>query len=130
MPNSLPAVDKPLLDALQAALNRQLGGDVFSVKIEGGNVSLAVSPPGAPAVKVDGLGKDAEGIAGTLTLPGVSAASPLQISIFGGFTVGLTGFELIVAHGRFNGAAIRGRLSVPFFIDKNGAPASRTPSRR
>jgi hypothetical protein len=124
MANSLPAVDKPLLDALQTVLNRQLGGDVFSVKVEGGNVSLIVSPPSAPAVKVDGLGKDAEGIAGTLTLPGVSAASPLQISIFGGFTLALTGFELIVAHGRFNGATIRGRISVPFFADKNGAPAS------
>jgi hypothetical protein len=107
MPNSLPAVDKPLLDALQSALNHQLGGDVFSVKVEGPNVSLIVSPPGSPAVKVDGLGKDAEGIAGTLTLPGVSAASPLQISIFGGFTLALTGFELMVAHGRFNGATIQ-----------------------
>src|SRR6266496_532873 len=107
MPNTLPASDKALLSALQAALNRQLGADVFSITDDGAHISLVVALPGKPPVKMSGLGTDADGIAGTLSLEGVSDAQPLNIAAFGGFDLALTGFELIVAHGRFTDAKIR-----------------------
>src|SRR5262249_14918419 len=121
MPDTLPVSDKPLLSALQTALNRQLGGEIFSITDDGVHISLVVAPPGKPAVKIDGLGKDAGGIAGNLSLEGVSPAQPLAVAAFGGFTLALTGFQLTVANGRFTDANIRGRLTLPFFADKNGA---------
>ncbi|HEY7165967.1 MAG TPA: hypothetical protein VIB79_15470 [Candidatus Binatia bacterium] len=121
MADTLPSGDKPLLMALQTALNRQLGGDVFSITDDGTHISLVVAPPGKPAVKVDGLGKDAGGIAGKLSLEGVSAAQPLAVAAFGGFTLAFTGFELTVANGRFTDAGIHGRLTIPFFADNTGA---------
>ena len=121
MPNTLPVSDKALLMALQTALNRQLGADTFSITDDGTHISLVVALPGKPPVKMSGLGTDAEGIAGTLSLEGVSDTQPLNIAAFGGFDLALTGFELIVAHGRFTDANIRGRISVPFFTNKDGS---------
>ena len=121
MANTLPVSDKALLIALQNALNRQLGADIFSVTDDGTHISLVVSLPGKPPVKMSGLGTDAEGIAGTLSLEGVSDAQPLNIAAFGGFDLALTGFELTVAHGRFTDANIRGRISLPFFTNKDGS---------
>jgi hypothetical protein len=121
MADTLPVSDKPLLSALQTALNRQLGGEIFSITDDGTHISLVVAPPGKPAVKIDGLGKDAGGIAGNLSLAGVGPAQPLTVAAFGGFTLALTGFQLTVANGRFTDANIRGRLTLPFFADKNGA---------
>jgi len=121
MPNTLPVSNKPLLQALQTALNRQLGADIFSITETGTLISLVVALPGKPPVKMSGLGTDAEGIAGTLSLEGVSDAQPLNIAAFGGFDLALTGFELTVAHGRFTDANIRGRLSVPFFTNADGS---------
>ena len=107
--------------ALQTALNRQLGADIFSITDDGTKISLVVALPGKPPVKMDGLGTDAGGIAGTLSLEGVSDAQPLNIAAFGGFDLALTGFELTVAHGRFTDANIRGRISLPFFTNKDGS---------
>jgi len=121
MPNTLPVSDKALLIALQTALNRQLGADIFSIMDDGTHISLVVALPGKPPVKMSGLGTDASGIAGTLSLEGVSDAQPLNIVAFGGFDLALTGFELTVAHGRFADANIRGRLSLPFFANKDGS---------
>ncbi|HEY7164171.1 MAG TPA: hypothetical protein VIB79_06390, partial [Candidatus Binatia bacterium] len=121
MADTLPSGDKPLLMALQTALNRQLGADVFSITDDGTHISLVVAPPGKPAVKVDGLGKDAGGIAGKLSLEGVSPAQPLAVAAFGGFTLAFTGFEVTVANGRFTEAEIHGRLTIPFFADNTGA---------
>ncbi|MDQ3665567.1 MAG: hypothetical protein M3410_03020 [Acidobacteriota bacterium] len=121
MPNTLPVSDKPLLIALQTALNRQLGADIFSITDDGTHISMVVAVPGKPAAKMSGLGTDADGIAGTLSLEGVSDAQPLNITAFGGFDLALTGFELTVAHGRFTDANIRGRISVPFFTNKDGS---------
>ena len=121
MPNTLPVSDKALLMALQTALNRQFGADIFSITDDGTHISLVVALPGKPPVKMSGLGTDADGIAGTLSLEGVSNAQPLNIAAFGGFDLGLTGFELTVAHGRFTDANIRGRISLPFFTNKDGS---------
>ena len=114
MPNTLPFSGKAVLIVLQTALNRQLGADIFSVTDDGTHISLVVALPGKPPVKMSGLGTDADGIAGTLSLEGVSDAQPLNIAAFGGFDLALTGFELTVAHGRFTDANIRGRISLPF----------------
>jgi hypothetical protein len=121
MPNTLPVSDKAILIALQTALNRQLGADIFSITDDGTHISLVVALPGKPPVKMSGLGTDADGIAGTLSLEGVSDAQPLHIAAFGGFALALTSFELTVAHGRFTDSNIRGRISVPFFTNKNGS---------
>src|SRR5438552_7227817 len=121
MADTLPTSDKPLLSALQTALNQQLGGEIFSITDDGTHISLVVAPPGKPVVKMDGLGKDAGGISGKLSLEGVSPAQPLAVAAFGGFTLAFTAFELTVANGRFTDANIRARLTVPFFADKNGA---------
>jgi hypothetical protein len=121
MANTLPVSDKALLIALQTALNRQLGADIFSVTDDGTHISLVVALPGKPPVKMSGLGTDADGIAGTLSLEGVSDAQPLNIAAFGGFDLALTGFELTVAHGRFTDTNIRGRISLPFFTNKDGS---------
>jgi len=107
--------------ALQTALNRQFGADIFSITDDGTNISLVVALPGKPPVKMSGLGTDADGIAGTLSLSGVSDAQPLNLAAFGGFDLALTRFELTVAHGRFTDANIRGRISLPFFTNKDGS---------
>jgi hypothetical protein len=107
------------IQAILAKVNAALGSDMLTFSDTNG-ISVALAVPGAPSVALDGVQTGAGGVSGHLHIDGISAGQPLSASLFGGFTVGLTAFDLVLAEGAFVSTQIEGQLTIPYFTNQDG----------
>lgn len=76
-------------------------------------------PDGGPVISLDGLQFGPDGFSGTLGIE--IDATPLQLTLFGGFAVALTDFQITLTDSAVTGTNIAGALTIPYFTD-NGQP--------
>lgn len=125
MPN-VAALSGPLLahlgaQTLQAAADQTLGAGVLTVAFDNSALSVGVALSGGQKVNIDGLTIGDQGLAGRLYVEGLDA-NPLSATLFDGFDVALTAFDVTLANGGLAASHIGGRLTIPFFTDSNGDP--------
>jgi hypothetical protein len=114
-----PILENAALQYLQDAVNQSLGSQLLTIHVNGG-LSLGVAPPGEPTLALDNLQFGSGGVSGHLHIDGLSV-SPLSAQLFGGFTVALTAFELVMANGAFVSTHIGGQLTIPYFTNADGS---------
>ena len=87
-------------------------------------LSMRVALPGGEAITIADVGVGAQGFSGRLFLQGAGPDNPLQTTIFDGFTIGLTAFDVTLSNGGFAQSAVAGQFQTPFFSDGSGKPRS------
>jgi hypothetical protein len=123
---NVAALSGPMLahlgaQALQAAADQSLGPGVLTVAFDNSALSVGVRLSGGQKVNIDSLSIGDEGLSGRLFVEDL-AAHPLSMSLFDGFDVALTDFDITLANGGLAASHIGGRLTIPFFTDENGEP--------
>jgi hypothetical protein len=121
--SNLAALSGPLLarlgaQALQTAA--QAHGLGLTVRLDNSGLSLGVPLGGGRKVNLDGLTIGDQGLAGRLYAEGLHA-NPLSTTLFDGFELALTAFDITLGNGGIAASHIGGRLTIPFFTD-NGVP--------
>src|ERR1700674_3876877 len=106
--------------ALQAAADQTLGAGVLTVGFDNSALSVGVKLSSGQKVNIDGLTIGDQGLAGRLYIEGLDV-DPLSTSLFDGFDVALTAFDITWANGGIAASHIGGLLTLPFFTD-NGNP--------
>lgn len=106
---------------LQAAA--QAHGLNLTVAFDDSALSLGIPLSDGQKVNVEKLTIGDQGLAGRLFIEGLDA-HPLSTTLFDGFDVALTDFDITLANGGLAASHIGGRLTIPFFTDENGAPQS------
>src|ERR1700674_3563594 len=106
--------------ALQAAADQTLGAGVLTVGFDNSALSVGVKLSSGQKVNIDGLTIGDQGLAGRLYIEGLDV-DPLSTSLFDGFDVALTAFDITWANGGIATRHIGALLTLPFFTD-NGNP--------
>ena len=109
------------LALVQKAADAALGSGVLTLSADSSGVDVGVSLPGGQSVNVDDVQVNSAGFSAHIFINGLDT-SPLSATLFDGFTVALTAFDLTFANGGLAASHIGGHLTVPFFTDKNGNP--------
>ena len=76
---------------------------------------------GGQTINIDGLAIGGQGLGGRLFVDGLETA-PLSATLFDGFAIALTAFDITLAQGGLAASHIGGRLTIPFFTDGCGNP--------
>jgi hypothetical protein len=112
------------IEALVARVNDALGAPakepVLSYNDSDG-ISLTVAAKDAPKLAVENLKTGGGGVSGRLYIE-IPEGKPLSAELFGGFSVGLTAFDLTLAKGAFVSTHVAGELTIPFFTDEDEEP--------
>ena len=126
--STLNALGLPLLEGLgvgiiQQAANAALGPGVLTIGDDGSGLSMDLNlPGGSQSINVDGLSVGPPGLSGRVHIDGLSPSNPLTATLFDGFSIGLTAFDVTLAHGGLAASHIKGQLTIPFFTDSSGNP--------
>ena len=126
--STLNALGLPLLEGLgvgiiQQAANAALGPGVLTIGDDGSGLSMDLNlPGGSQSINVDGLSVGPPGLSGRVHIDGLSPSNPLTATLFDGFSIGLTAFDVTLAHGGLAASHIGGQLTIPFFTDSSGNP--------
>ena len=117
------------LEALVARVNNALGAPakepVLSYSDSDG-ISLTVAAEDAPKLAVENLKTGGEGVSGRLYIE-IPEGKSLSAELFGGFSVGLTAFDLTLAKGAFVSTHVAGELTIPFFTEGGGEEKEEKP---
>ena len=109
------------LNIVQQAADAAFGPGVLTLGADSNGVSAGLTLPGGQTVNVDDLAINAQGLSGRLFIDGLDA-NPLSATLFDGFTVALTAFDITLAQSGLAASHIGGHLTIPFFTDSSGNP--------
>jgi|GEM_PF-1435252 len=109
------------LSLIQQGADAALGSGVLTLSADSGRADLGLKLSGGQTVNVDNVMVNSAGLSAHIFIDGL-AANPLSATLFDGFTVALTAFDLTFANGGLAASHIGGHLTIPFFTDKNGDP--------
>ena len=113
------------LEILQNAVDAALGAGVLTISSDSSGVSAGLKLSGGQTLNIDDLTVNAQGLSGRLFIGGLGptqGGTPLSATLFDGFTVALTAFDITLAHGGLAASHIGGQLTIPFFTDSSGNP--------
>jgi hypothetical protein len=109
------------LGIVQRAADAAFGAGVLTLGDDGNGISAGLKLSGGQTIDLDDLVVNAQGISGRLYIDGLDA-NPLSATLFDGFTIALTAFDITLAQNGLAASHIGGQLTLPFFTDNNGDP--------
>ena len=117
IPSSLPLFEYLGAAIVQDLADTALGPGVVTFSADSSGLSMSVALTGGEAITIADVGVGAQGFSGRLSLQGVDPQNPLQTTIFDGYTIGLTAFDVTLSNGGFAQSNVAGQFQVPFFTD-------------
>lgn len=102
------------LGIVQRAADAAFGAGVLTLGDDGNGISAGLKLSGGQTIDLDGLVVNAQGISGRLYIDGLDA-NPLSATLFDGFTIALTAFDITLAQSGLAASHIGGQLTLPFF---------------
>lgn len=123
MPNlasSLPLFEFLGVEIIQNAADSALGPGVLKFSDDATDLSMALTLQSGQVINITEVGVGAQGFSGRLVINGLSSATPLQATLFDGFTIGLTAFDVTLSNGGIAQSQVAGQFQVPFFTDNSG----------
>jgi hypothetical protein len=109
------------LKIVQQAADAAFGAGVLTLSDDSSGIGAGLKLPGGQTVNLDDLAVNSSGISGRLFIDGLET-SPLSATLFDGFTIALTAFDLTLAQNGLAASHIGGHLTLPFFTDSSGKP--------
>jgi hypothetical protein len=109
------------LGIVQKAADAALGAGVLTISDDGNGITAGLTLPGGQSVNIDNLVVNSQGLSGRLFIDGLDA-NPLSATLFSGFTIALTAFDITLAQSGLAASHIGGHLTLPFFTDSSGNP--------
>ena len=119
---SLPLLEYLGADIIQKAADSALGAGVLTFSADAQGLSMGVKLSGGQSIEIDDVAAGTQGLSGRLFVRGLSTANPLQATLFDGFVIGLTAFDVTLANGGLASSHVAGQFQVPFFTDASGNP--------
>jgi hypothetical protein len=107
------------LGLLQKAADAALGPGVLTISSDSNGMSAGLTLSSGQTINIDDLTVNAQGLSGRLFVGGLDN-NPLSATLYDGFAVALTAFDITLAHGGLAASHIGGSLTIPFFTDSNG----------
>jgi hypothetical protein len=102
------------LGIVQRAADAAFGAGVLTLGDDGNGISAGLKLSGGQTIDLDDLVVNAQGISGRLYIDGLDA-NPLSATLFDGFTIALTAFDITLAQSGLAASHIGGQLTLPFF---------------
>lgn len=120
--SDLSASMLPFFGYFGAELARQatdaaLGAGALVIDAPPPGVSLSLPLGDGRAIGFKNVSIRKGNFSGRMTIDGLSAARPLDTTLFDGFGIGLTGFDVTLADGVLEKSLVAGRIEVPFFTE-------------
>jgi hypothetical protein len=109
------------VNILQHAADQSLGSGVLTLGADDSGLAMGLKLSGGQTINIDGLAIGSQGLGGRLFVDGLETA-PLSATLFDGFAIALTAFDITLAQGGLAASHIGGRLTIPFFTDGSGNP--------
>lgn len=109
------------LEIVQKAADAALGAGVLTISDNGNGITAGLTLPSGQTVNIDNLVVNSQGLSGRLFIEGLDA-NPLSATLFSGFTIALTAFDITLAQSGLAASHIGGHLTLPFFTDSSGNP--------
>ena len=119
---SLPLLEYLGANIIQKAADSTLGAGVLTFTTDAQGLSMGVNLSGGQSIEIDDVAAGTQGLSGRLFVGGLSATNPLRATLFDGFTIGLTAFDVTLVNGGFASSHVAGQFQVPFFTDSSGNP--------
>lgn len=122
-PSLLPAsmLESLGLSVIQQAADAALGTGVLTLADDGSGITAGLTLTSGQKLNIDDLAINAAGLSGRIMIEGLDTA-PLSATLFDGFTIALTAFDLTFAQSGLAASHIAGHLTLPFFTDSAGNP--------
>jgi hypothetical protein len=118
--SSLPLFEYLGVEIVQNAADTALGPGVLKFSADPSGLSMALTLQSGQTITIADVGVGAQGFSGRLAVDGLSAATALKVTLFEGFTVGLTAFDVTLSNGGIQQSQVAGQFEVPFFTDGSG----------
>ncbi len=109
------------LGLVQQAADQAFGPGVLKLSDDSNGISVGLMLSGGQTINVDDLSIGAQGLSGRIHIEGLDG-NPLSATLFDGFTIALTAFDLTLTHAGLGASHVGGHFTIPFFTDKNGNP--------
>jgi hypothetical protein len=109
------------LGLIQQAADAALGAGVLTLGSDANGIEGALTLFEGQTVNLGGLSVGSQGLSGRLYIGGLDTA-PLSATLFDGFQIALTAFDIALSQGGLAATNIGGHLTLPFFTDSNGNP--------
>jgi hypothetical protein len=109
------------LGIVQRAADAALGAGVLTLNDNGSGVTAGLTLPSGQTVNIENLDVNAQGLSGRFSIDGLGA-NPLSATLFDGFVIALTAFDITLAQSGLAASNIGGHLTLPFFTDSSGNP--------
>jgi hypothetical protein len=109
------------LGIVQKAADAALGAGVLKISDDGNGITAGLTLPSGQSVNIDNLVVNSQGLSGRLFIDGLDT-NPLSATLFDGFTIALTAFDITLAQSGLAASHIGGHLTLPFFTDSSGNP--------
>jgi hypothetical protein len=107
------------LGIVQKAADAALGAGVLNISDDGNGITAGLTLPSGQSVNIDNLVVNGQGLSGRLFIDGLDA-NALSATLFSGFTIALTAFDITLAQSGLAASHIGGHLTLPFFTDSGG----------
>jgi len=107
------------LGIIQKAADKTLGSGVLTINDDGNGITAGLTLSGGQTVNIDNLFVNSQGLSGRLFVDGLDT-TPLSATLFSGFDIALTAFDITFAQSGLAASHIGGHLTLPFFTDRNG----------
>jgi hypothetical protein len=108
------------LQAIQQAADAAFGPGKLIIGDDGTGVNLGLPLSASQTLHIEELSFTG-GLNGRIYIDGL-AANPLQATLFDGFNVALTAFDLTFAQSGLAASHVAGSLTIPFFTNSSGQP--------
>jgi hypothetical protein len=115
--SSLPLFEYLGVEIIQSAADSALGPGVLTFSDDATGLSMGLTLQSGQVINISGVGVGTQGLSGRLTVNGLNSATPLTATLFDGFTIGLTAFDVTLSNGGITQSQIVGQFQVPFFTD-------------
>ena len=109
------------LGIVQKAADAALGAGVLTISDDGNGITAGLTLTSGQSVNIDNLLVNAQGLSGRLFIDRLDV-NPLSATLFDGFTIALTAFDITLAQSGLAASHIGGHLTLPFFTDSSGNP--------
>ena len=97
-----------------------MGPGVLKFSADPTGLAMALALQSGQTINVADVDVGAQGLSGRLSIDGLSAATPLKVTLFDGFAVGLTVFDVTLSNGGLSQSQVVGQFEVPFLTDGSG----------
>lgn len=108
------------IQAVQEAANAAFGAGKLTIADDGSGIDLGLPLSSDQTLHAEGLSFE-NGLNGRIYIDGL-ATDPLKATLFDGFAVALTAFDLTFAQSGLAASNVGGSLTIPFFTNSSGQP--------